>query len=399
MPGQSLTNIIGGPALITYRGATFRSKGDIRMNMELERFPIETSLYGQVDERVREHPLKLSFVPDGEWSNLGILWPYGAFPFGQYLTPQLYFGAIAANQINVGSTAVLQSGDAFVANSQNSGTMTVGLTAGNTYYFHIVSATNVSVHTTYANAVAGTNPISISAGTGIVAAVVNNPLTIQTIDGFLWTFGNVAVSKMANLSLSTVRTAVGEIEFSVYLVDGQDWSGASSLYTYVQNPWPGDTGFAPSSILTGEIGAVWRNMSAPWASFDTKDGWEVDFNMELTPVGVDNVGHVCDRLSGLVVRAKAIPIGVRETDVANALYLQGTNAARGRSLNAFGNDLLLSAVANNLGCKIFAAALEGGPALYSNKVDRIGPLSWVATRGFSGSGPNALFSIGNASVT
>ena len=239
MPGQSLTSIIGGPAIITYRGATLRSKGDIRMNMELERFAIETSLYGQVDERVREHPLKLSFVPDGEWSNLGVLWPYALYPFGQYLTPQLYFGTINSNQVNVGSTAVLISGDAFVAQPQNSGTITNGLVAGNTYYFHVVNATNVSLHTTYANAVAGTNPIAISAGSAITVAVVNNPLTIQTIDGFLWTFANVAVSKMPNLSLSTVRTAVGEIEMSAYLADGQDWSGGNSLYTYAQNPWPG----------------------------------------------------------------------------------------------------------------------------------------------------------------
>ena len=384
---------------MTYRGATFRSKGDVRLNMELETFPIETSLLGQVDERVREHPLKLSFVPDGEWSNLGILWPYASFNFGTFITPQINFGAIAASQINVGSTSALITGDAFVCQPQGtSATVPVGLTAGVTYYLRVISPTNIGVYATYANAVAGVNAIAISAGTGTSNGVVNNPLTIQSEDGFLLTFFNAAVSKMPNLRLSTVQTAVGDIEFTAYLADGQDWSGASSLYSSVSSPWPGDSTFNPASILTGEIQAVWGSL-APWNLFDTLDGWAVDFAMTLTPRVVDNVGHVTDRLSNLVVTAKAIPVGIQTTDVANALYLQGTNSSRGRSLASFSNSLLLSAVANNLGCKLYGAALRGGPALWSNKLDRVGELTWVATRTFGGSGPNPLFAIGNTQLT
>lgn len=399
MPGISLTQVIGGPCLMTYRGATFRSKGDVSMNMELATFPIETSLLGQVDERVREHPLKLTFTPDGEWTNLGVLWPYANTPFGSYITPQFPFGTIAANQINVGSTASLLSGDAFVAQLLGSGTFTNGLVAGTLYYLHVISSTNISVHTTYANAVAGVNPIAISAGSGNVVGAVNNPLTIQTLDGYLWTFFNAAVGKMPNLSLSTVRTAVGGIEINCYLADGQDWSGASSLYSYAANPWPGDSTFNPQSILTGEIAAVWGSV-APWSSFVTKDGWEVNFNMSLEAVEIDNVGLITHRLSNLVVTAEAIPLGVQPSDVATALYLQGTNAARGRSLSQFSpGNLLLSAVANNLGCKLFGAAMRGGPSVYSINKERIGRLTWVATRTFGSTGPNALFAIGGTSVS
>ena len=398
MPGQSVTSIIGGPCLLTYRGATFRSKGDVRLNQELTTFPILTSLYGQVDERVSEEPLVLSFEPDGEWSNLGVLWPYAATPFGTYITPQLPFGAIAASQVNIGNTAFLQNGDAVVCQVQGAGSITNGLVAGQTYYLHIASASNISLHNTFANAVAGVNPVAISAGTGVTVAVVNNPLTIQSVDGYLWTFLNAAVTKMPNLRLSTVQTAVGGIEFNAYLADGKDWSATSALYTIAQNPWPGDTGFSAASIITGEIQAVWGN-TAPWNLFDTKSGWSVDFAMELQRVEVDNVGLVTHRLSNLVVTAKATPLGVNITDVATALLQQGAGAYRGRSLQASGNNLLLSATANNLGCKLFTAALKGGPALWSNKLDRIGELTWVATRTFGSSGPNPLFSIGNTQVT
>ena len=177
MPGQSGATIIGGPCLITYRGATLRSKGDVRLNLALDLFNVETSLLGVVDKRVREHPCVLGFEPDGEWSNLGILWPYGNYPIGTYITPQLVFGAIAANQVNIGSTATLMSGDAVVVQVQGSGTITTGLVAGTLYYVHVQSATNISLHTTYANAVAGTNPIAITAQTRAAARCASGRLS------------------------------------------------------------------------------------------------------------------------------------------------------------------------------------------------------------------------------
>lgn len=399
MPGQPVSQIIGGPCLLTFRGATIRSKGDVRINLAYATFPIDTSLLGQVDIRSREVSGEITLVPDGEWSNLGVLWPYGVFPFGSYLGPQLAFFSIAGNQVNVGSTAALLSGDAFVAQVQGAGSITTGLVAGTTYYFHVISATNVSLHTTYAAAVAGVNPIAISAGTGNTVSVVNNPLTIQSIDGRLITFPNVAISKMPNLSLSTTKTVAGAMTFQAYRADGLDWSAANSFYTDVANPWPGDNTFNPQNILTGEISASWRGMAAPWAAFDTKDGWTVEFDMELYREEVDNVGLVAHKLKNLIVRAKATPVGMGYGDFANSLKIQGAGAARGASLGALGADLLLSAVAANLGVKLTQAALVGGPALYSTTLDRIGELTWEATRTFGASGANPLFVVSSSSVT
>ena len=402
MPGQSGATIIGGPCLITYRGATLRSKGNVRMSVALDLFPVDTSLLGQVDVRVREQPRVLSFEPDGEWSNLGILWPYGNYPIGTFITPQLVFGAIAANQVNIGSTATLISGDAAVVQVQGSGTITNGLVAGTLYYVHVQSATNISLHTTYANAVAGVNPVGISAGTGNTMAMVNNPLTIQSQDnnGQLWTFFNAAISRMPDIFLSSVRTAVGPIEFNSYLADGQDWSGASSVYSLVSNPWPGDPTFNPQNILTGEVSSQWgRGSVAPWSAFDTKTGWDIRFALELTRVEADNVGLITHRLSNIVATARAQPLGVMVQDVMNLMYIQGSNAARGRSLAAFGNDLLISAVAGNLGVKLTNAGLRGGPFNFDNKLDRVGELEWMATRTFNATGTNPLFVVSGTSVT
>jgi hypothetical protein len=396
MPGQSVTELIGGPCIITYRGATFRSKGDITLDLAIETFNVETSLLGKVDERQREHPIKLHFVPDGEWTSLGILWPYANTFFGDYVTPQRTVFSITANAIYSPSNNLI-AGDAVVAQAYG-GSIVTGLTAGTTYYVHPISADAFTIHLTYAAGVAGSSPIAITLGTGTTRLVVNNPLTIQTQAGQLITFLNAAVVQMPEIIASTVNTAVGEVTFEAFLADGQDWSGTNSLYTQVSNPWPGDPSFNPANILTGEITAVW-GASAPWNLFTTKTGWRINFGMTLTPVEVDNVGVVTRRYSGLDVTARATPLGIQESDLQAALYLQGAGAGRGKSLASVGTDLKLSAVANNFGVRIYSAAMKGGPEIFSNKLDRVGELTWIATRTFNSGVPNPLFYVGAQAVS
>ena len=397
MPGQSVTQLIGGPCLISYRGATFRSKGDVTLNLLNETFPIETSILGQVDERVRELPIRIHFTPDGEWTNLGVLFPFALTPFGTYITPQYTAVSINANQIYCpGNNAI--AGDA-VYYAVYGGSGITQLTQGTLYYIHPISPDAFTIHLTYAAAVAGTSPITVTLGTGTSRFVVNNPLAIQTQAGVLITFLNAAVFQMPEIIGSAVNTTLGEVTFIAYLADGQDWSGTNSRFTQSANPWPGDPTFNPSNILTGEISAVWASQAAPWNLFYTKNGWRVNFEMTLTPVEVDNVGIITHRLSNLRVKARATPLGVQESDLQTAIYAQGTNSARGRSLSTYGANLNLSAVAGNFGVKLYNAALEGGPEVFSNKLDRVGELSWVATRTYNSGVPQPLFYVGAQAVS
>ncbi len=393
--GQRLTQIIGGPAIISYRGATIRSKGDITLRTAIETFPIETGILGQVDERVREATDLISFVPDGEWTNLGVLYPYTATAFGDLITPVRALGNIAANICTV-PYHNLTSGDAVYADVYGGGTITVGLAVDTIYYVHYVTSNSISFHTTYADAVAGTNPIAISNGTGNTSIVVNNPLAIQTVAGRLLTYKNVAIVKMPDIVCSTVQTLTEEVTFEAFLKNGADWSDANSRFTDVANPWPGDS-FTPANILTQPVTASW-GASAPWSSFNTKAGFRVSFAMSLEPYEVDNVGIISRRLSNLVVTAKATPIGITEAQLAAVLYTQGTNAARGRSLGTYGNDLNLSATGFYF--RLFTAAIKGdAPQMFSLRVDRTGELTWVATRTFSGGTPRQLFYVGTSTLT
>jgi hypothetical protein len=395
MSGQRVTQIIGGPALITFRGATMRSKGDIVLSSLLSTFAINTSILGQVDERVNEHPIDIKFTPDGEWSNLGVLYPYVNMPFGTFITPQLTIGAIAGNQANIPNVnMVAANGDAVRVDAYG-GTITTGLATDTLYYIHIVSSDAVTFHLTRADALTGANVIAISAGTGTTRAVVNNPLTIQTTSGQLLTFHNTAIVQMPGIVGSTIQTITEEVGFEAFLVNGKDWSDANSLYTIAANPWPGDS-FTPANILTQPIAASWGN-AAPWSAFNTKNGWKVGFALTLDPVEVDSVGILTRRLSNLVVTARAMPVGVTEADLFDALKIQGTNAGRGRSLGTYGANLDLSGT--GFFVRLYNAALRGGPQMFSSKNDRTGELSWVATRTFSGGQPLPLFYVGSSALT
>jgi hypothetical protein len=393
---QTYRPIIGGPAILTYRGATFRSKGDIVLDTTLGTFPIETDILSQVDERVSERPIRLRFTPEGAWDNLSILYQFFEYnSFGDLACPQRILGSIGANQCHV-SNHLLLPGDAVVPMVQGSGTITTGLSAGTLVYVHPVDPDTLTFHTTRADALVGTNNIAISAGTGTTIISVNNPLTIQSVDGELYTFYNAAVVQPPGIRVTTVNTLFSEMTFEAFIREGYDWTTDGALYSLVANPWPGDTGEDPTLILTQPTQAAWL-ATAPWDNFNTKNGWDINFATTWSEVMVDNFGTINRRYSNLIVTARAIPTGITSSDVASAIKLQGTGADRGRSLGTSGHNLDLTA--DGFFVRLYQAALRGGSGHYSPRTDRIGELTWLATRSFSNGTPNPLFYLGTTSIT
>ncbi len=78
------TTTIEGPARLTYDGETFWSKGDITVTPAVERFSIETSRFGTVDERLSDKSLIISFEPSGRFDAglAAVLWRYAAVEVG-----------------------------------------------------------------------------------------------------------------------------------------------------------------------------------------------------------------------------------------------------------------------------------------------------------------------------
>jgi len=87
MPGIDRTTIITGPALVTYGGQSFWSKGDVILKPVNKRFAIETAHFGKVDERFSDRRIEISFEPSGRFTAALalVLWPYAATPVGTSL--------------------------------------------------------------------------------------------------------------------------------------------------------------------------------------------------------------------------------------------------------------------------------------------------------------------------
>lgn len=84
MPTIDRTSIITGPALVTFGGQSFWSKGDITLKPVTNNFKIPTSSFGDVDERTQDKSIEVSFEPDGRFTSglAAVLWPYAATAIG-----------------------------------------------------------------------------------------------------------------------------------------------------------------------------------------------------------------------------------------------------------------------------------------------------------------------------
>ena len=80
-------NYIAGPAIITYDGVTFFSKGDIAVKNTRETFDVNASMHGLIDKREKSISAEVSFTPVGEVENLIKYFPYTVASIGASIFP------------------------------------------------------------------------------------------------------------------------------------------------------------------------------------------------------------------------------------------------------------------------------------------------------------------------
>jgi len=69
-------SIIRGPAMITHRGLSLYTQGDITVTPNIELFDVLTSIWGKVDRRRADIIVDIEFTPVGEWEGLSTLYPH-----------------------------------------------------------------------------------------------------------------------------------------------------------------------------------------------------------------------------------------------------------------------------------------------------------------------------------
>lgn len=286
------STIITGPAVVTQNGVTYYTKGDIVVDIDLELFPIDSSLHGKIDQRVKERRVKVSFTPIGEWESLTAVWAWLASIVGS----------------------------------------------------------------------------SLFTGT-------DKPLVIKTLAGRVITWAASAVKAMPVINLSSVQTIHGSMEFMCLGANSDVWTTSGNLWTDVSGAFS-DTSLSSAAIITQPYTCAWG--AAPWDSFQTKTGVLIEPTITTYEVETDTDGVVDLKLDGLEVMATLTPVGMTETQMLNAMKLQGSGNVRGRSMNANSADLIISGT--GVTCTVKAAQMQSSKMNFGQGSPRIGETKFVATR-------------------
>ncbi len=80
-------NFIAGPAIITFDGQSFFSKGDIVVKNTREIFDVNSSMHGLIDKREKSISAEVSFTPVGEVEALTKYFPYTVAEIGKSIFP------------------------------------------------------------------------------------------------------------------------------------------------------------------------------------------------------------------------------------------------------------------------------------------------------------------------
>jgi hypothetical protein len=186
-----------------------------------------------------------------------------------------------------------------------------------------------------------------------VFTVTDVPLIVYGRDNKTYTFHAAAVTGMA-LTPRMGGTYLGGLTFTAILKDGAAPGDTGAYYTLDTSlTYPGDSNFSRSAIVTPPLTGVW-GASDPWDSFHTREGFDVQFQLDLQPEMVDGLGLVDMKFVDVQVSATCTPVGV----TASQLYaLADANLGIGSSPTR--NDLIVSGTG-------FYLALKGANAIDPN---------------------------------
>lgn len=215
----------------------------------------------------------------------------------------------------------------------------------------------------------------------------DKPLVIHTADGKRIQFSSAAVTGMPSINLSATKQIHGDVEFTCLGKDNESWTATGNLVAVTSVAFA-DTGFNPADIITQPYLGAW-GVTSPWNTIKTKDGWVVEYDLQLEPVMVDEDGTVDYTFGSLAVKASCTPLGITEQNFFDALRLQGAGNARGRSLQANSTDLVISGTGVSITLK--SAQLKTGGMAFGPTAERIDKCEWVSTRKFISGVAQPLF--------
>lgn len=206
------------------------------------------------------------------------------------------------------------------------------------------------------------------------------------------TLNNAFVYKQPALSLGSTKTALGAITWYAIGTNNEAWSATNHIYTLADATFA-DTSLALAGLLTVPYTAALGALGAPWNAIQTKDGWEIDWNIPLTADEVDDIGvfdYYYGEDSGFTVKCE--PRGIKVADLLALMSIQGTGVSRGMSVNANKANLVISGGTGAIVATLNGCVLAGAPHVY-DVGHRIQSLEFHSVRSLTAGALGALYSL------
>jgi len=225
----------------------------------------------------------------------------------------------------------------------------------------------------------------------------DTPTLFHGSDGGLHTIPASAVTSMPSIFLSASRTMIGPVTIRGVRKTGVEWSGAESLYaTSPTGSTFADATFAEAELIIQKYTGAWAAIGG-FDAIETVDGWTIDFDLQIDPIVTDDLGTVDFRYRSLAVSARCTPVDPLPAEILVAQQIQGTGAARGRSLaagpGAVASDLIITGANGTTVITLKNAALKGVGFRFGASVLREGEIAFVAGRPFTTGVKGAIFTL------
>lgn len=217
------------------------------------------------------------------------------------------------------------------------------------------------------------------------------------------TFARAGVTGLPVLRLGASQTLYGEITFTCLTTADTLWSAEAAFPTPSTYSAPTST-FDYNSVFTTPWKGVWSatpaspTEGAPWASFDTEEGFEISCDLETSPSRVDRYGIVDYTHVDFRMTVTCNPVGITEEDIITAKARTGTVvSAPGMSLHPIlsgavtPRSLRFESVLGAKKLQMDYAAMKTGQFVYGARNNRTQGLQFVSMRKFSSGAPQPIF--------
>jgi hypothetical protein len=209
----------------------------------------------------------------------------------------------------------------------------------------------------------------------------DKPLVITAADA-TYTIRNAAVTQMPSLRLTANNTAFGSVQFTGLLELGGDPSALGDYYAVGAGGSIG-AAFDPTKLITAPYTATLAALN-----FNSEAGFEISFDLGLTPIVVDGIGTVDMSLQNVGCNITCIPVGIAENSFDT--YFGSLDA--GEDLASATLDIS-TATTGGLNFDALAVQVIDLQKRFSPTENRLGQLTLACKRTFTTGAPEPLFTI------